>query len=748
MESKINEENNISQKSLIANSANNSNSNIISSSKNKLLNILVKYLSQNDKSLYLKTKYFYQWKNQQNNTNNISIQILKFKPRRLQFTSPIDSTKKNKDMRNLLKGKFIANLINSINMKNDELKYFFEKWKSKIYINKSKNYKFRKIKKIKILPKLKSSEIIFPKSNDAIYNNIINILNKISKSQRKKELLSILNKIEEIEKNNILKTYNSNDSFASLKEEKNIKNKITERAFNKLENAVKKTDIKQKYFNKWKQLTTFTIKSNKSIKRLNRIIFTKKKKEIDSDVKSIKTYKTTIPEKNELNDYVISLYKKSSKNDQGHIKNIILEILKLFGENMSEICTPSTPFNDSSFSYSCYDINTERSEEESVTSTTMKNISKRVIKKLRNIFKKNDVKMAYFKKWKENIKINNSKKIRKRLVLNKKEKESLMKKFITSNIFTRNKKYDINYINSNNQDKKDEKISISVNKENPSKQNDFNQSIVKNLNDYLNSNEELSEMEGFTDNDKNEKNKEDKIIFEMMEKSDITPRKRNTEHFRFKTDYKLDIESSFDNPNKISRYSATPGRYKMSFKKVFYTRNKNFNSQSQNSSEKKTFNKKLKNIFKYLDKNKLKKYFDTWKSNNDNQNLDDEDKEDILEIIKTNDIKLEKSNKKEEKNEEDKEIKGKNSSLNGIYGLCYTEDFTNNKNKEEYISIYGNKKSENINQNIEPHFTDFLKAMNCSIATFNLFTFYSQFHDNKFLIKKKFLPFWRNIKSF
>ena len=34
-----------------------------------------------------------------------------------------------------------------------------------------------------------------------------------------------------------------------------------------------------------------------------------------------------------------------------------------------------------------------------------------------------------------------------------------------------------------------------------------------------------------------------------------------------------------------------------------------------------------------------------------------------------------------------------------------------NKNKEEYVSIYGNEKSKEISDNIQPHFSNFLKAM-------------------------------------
>ena len=686
-----------------------------------------------------------------NNNSLFSIQILKFKPKRLKFTSTsFDSTKKNKDMRNLLKGKFVGNLLDLYKRKNNEVKYFFEKWKNTTYINKSINYNFKKIKKIKILPKLKSSDIIYPKSNDIIYNNIISILNKLDKSQRKKELLVLYQQIEDIERNNFLKEFKSNNSIIS-KDEKNIKNKITQRALNRIKNAIQNTDIKQKYFNIWKKLTQFSNKSNKSIKRLNRIVFTRKKTEPNLNDSTIKSNNSILSE-NELNDYVMSLYKKSDKTSQIHIKNVISDILKLYGENRSQINTPSIPFNDSSFSYSCYDINTERSEEESVTSTTMKNnISQRVNKRLRRILERYDLKMAYFKKWKEIVK-NKNKKIRKRLVLNKKEKESLMKKFISSNIFSRNKKFDIN---NTSQDNNNNKISISVTEKIPSKEKDSNEKLVKNLNNYLNSNEAFSELEGYADNNKDEKGKKNKLELELLEVNDITPKKyRNTEHSRFKTDYKIDIENSFDKKNNISRSSATPGRYKMSFNKVIYHRNKTQNWES--STSKKNLNRKLKYILKIFEQKNLKKYFNIWKNIDQNSGSEEEDdKEDILEIIKTNEIKLVKSNNKNEnekfkiiKEKNKDEIKDKKSSLNGIYSLCYTEDYTKNKNKEEYISLYGNEKSKNINQNIEPHFTDFLKAMNCSIATFNLFTFYSQFHDNKFLLKKKFLPIWRNLKSF
>ena len=739
--------------SLISNS--NNNSDIFLTKRKKLQNAILRYLSNNEDSLYLKSKYFYRWKNPQNNNTFFSIQILKFKPRRFKFTSTsFDSTKKNKDMRNLLKGKFVGNLLDLYKRKNNEVKYFFEKWKNTTYINKSINYNFKKIKKIKILPKLKSSDIIYPKSNDIIYNNIISILNKLDKSQRKKELLVLYQQIEDIERNNFLKEFKSNNSIIS-KDEKNIKNKITQRALNRIKNAIQNTDIKQKYFNIWKKLTQFSNKSNKSIKRLNRIVFTRKKTEPNLNDSTIKSNNSMLSE-NELNDYVLSLYKKSDKNSQIHIKNVISDILRLYGENRSQINTPSTPFNDSSFSYSCYDINTERSEEESVTSTTMKkNISERMNKRLRRILERYDLKTAYFKKWKEIVK-NKNKKIRKRLVLNKKEKESLMKKFISSNIFSRNKKFDINNTSQDkNNNNNNNKISISVTEKIPSKEKDSNEKLVKNLNNYLNSNETFTELEGYADNNKDEKDKKNKLELELLEVNDITPKKyRNTEHSRFKTDYKIDIENSFDKKNNISRSSATPGRYKMSFNKVIYHRNKTQNWES--STSKKNLNRKLKYILKIFEQKNLKKYFNIWKNIDQNSGSEEEDdKEDILEIIKTNEIKLVKSNNKNEnekfkiiKEKNKDEIKDKKSSLNGIYSLCYTEDYTKNKNKEEYISLYGNEKSKNINQNIEPHFTDFLKAMNCSIATFNLFTFYSQFHDNKFLLKKKFLPIWRNLKSF
>ena len=187
----------------------------------------------------------------------------------------------------------------------------------------------------------------------------------------------------------------------------------------------------------------------------------------------------------------------------------------------------------------------------------------------------------------------------------------------------------------------------------------------------------------------------------------------------------------------------------MSFKKVFLTRSKTKNP----SSTKKKF---VKNIFRHIiktsEKRNLKKYFDIWKNIDNKENSDiyiDKEDENVLEIIKTNDLKID--NRKNNENlisevniNENKKIK--NSCLNGIYGICDTEDFIFDKDKEEHISIYGNEKSKKISDNIQPHFSDFLKAMNCSIATFNLFTYYSQLHDNKFLIKKKFLPIWRKVK--
>ena len=57
-------------------------------------------------------------------------------------------------MRNLLKGKFVGNLLDLYKRKNNEVKYFFEKWKNTTYINKSINYNFKKIKKIKIIAKI------------------------------------------------------------------------------------------------------------------------------------------------------------------------------------------------------------------------------------------------------------------------------------------------------------------------------------------------------------------------------------------------------------------------------------------------------------------------------------------------------------------------------------------------------------------------------------------------------------------
>ena len=761
MDSTLKQNNNISQLTnenyTSLNTISTNNTEIVSTpNKNdKFKNILLKIIEK-DNSLNLKSKYFYQWKNPQKKSNLRSIKILKFQRKKLKFDL---SPEKLEEIKSPLKGKININLFKRlINKQNDKLKYFFQKWKNMKYVNKSGNYNFRKreIKKIKILPKKKSSEIFYPRKDDDLYNHIINLLNKFDKSQRKKELLYVLSKIEEIEKNSILKTYNSNDSFFSEGEKNinNLKSKIKERAFNRIKNVIEKNDIKQKFFNRWKQLTTFSSKSIKSVKRLNRIIFTKKQKEpnlTDYEIQSHKTYDNIInlrlqnkEESNELNNYILRLYKAGDKTKQNYIKNMIKDILKLLQESKTQIQTPSTPYNDSSFSYSFFDVNTDRSEEDS--NISMKNMSRRIYKRLRTIFEKIDVKMHYFNKWKENVKYR-TKKIRKRLMLNKQEKENLMKRFITSNLFTRNIKIDTD--KKNKDEKNNEK---TVNKQAPKIENEQKSNINNNVNDYLYNNTDFSELEENPDNDILNKTKFKKLDI-INTNNEITPKKyRNSNHIRFNTDFKLDVESSFGKDNTVKRSSATPGRYKMSFKKVFLTR-----SKTQNSSEKKSKNKTLAHITKKLEIKYLKKYFDIWKKIEEMQNSENEsDKEEILEIIKTNDIILENSNSEQEKdqglknneNEKNDEIKCKNSSLNSIYGICITQDFVKNKNKEECISIYGNKKSNEINDNIQPNFNNFLKAINSSIATFNLFTYYSQFHDNKFLIKKKFLPIWRNIKSF
>ena len=731
-QSKIKYENNISLNTISTN-----NSDIISSTKNNNIFKKLFELIKNRDIMKLKAKFFNIWKNAGKSENTLSLKIVKIQRKKLMFETPSKSSQKNNEK------------------------------KSPIVPIKPINYNFikRKIQKIKIIQKKKSSEIIYPKKNDDdIYNNIIKILNKIDISQRKNELLFTLSKIEDIEKNNYLKTYNSNNSIISEEEEKNVinsknvqdyKNKIKDRVYKRIKNALEKNDIKQKYFNRWKKSTIFFSKSSKSIKRLNRINIVGKEKDLNLSDYDEKSYKTTgnmininvqnREQENELDKYILPLYKNGDKNKQKQIKNTLLEILKFFGNNKTELKAPTTPFNDSSFSYSIHDINTERSEEESLTNRSMLSISRRMHKKLKTIFEKKDVKMAYFNRWKKNVKLK-----KKRIILNKKDKENLMKRFLTSNIFSKSKKGEQpkNIIN-----KSDE---IIINKNAPLKDIVENNNIIRNLNDYLNNNTDFSELEEYTENDKANKDKKDNFKLETINNiigDKMTPKNsRKMNHMRFNTDNKLDFNTSLEQLNKMKRFSATPGRYRLSFIKVPLSRSKTKNSYSYVKTPiKKTLI--LKRILKILKKKNLKKYFDIWNCNTNLENSDNEsDNEEVLEIIKTNELKLENSNFKIETNKEVNfvekinDIKGKNSCLNSIYGICYMEDSDNNKNKDECISLYGNNKSEKINDNIQPDFANFLKEMNSSIATFNLFNFYTQFHDNKFLIKKKFLPIWRNIK--
>ena len=86
-------------------------------------------------------------------------------------------------------------------------------------------------------------------------------------------------------------------------------------------------------------------------------------------------------------------------------------------------------------------------------------------------------------------------------------------------------------------------------------------------------------------------------------------------------------------------------------------------------------------------------------------------------------------------------IKKSYSCLDGIYGYCYTEHYTNYN--YEFAPIYGNVETQDVSESIQPLFSVFLTNMNLSVAAFNLFTFYYQLHDKSILIKKKYLPYWR-----
>ena len=288
--------------------------------------------------------------------------------------------------------------------------------------------------------------------------------------------------------------------------------------------------------------------------------------------------KNDAPEKtdNDLINYLLPLYNEGDKSKKNDIKKIILEILKSLEDKKMTKSNPSTPFNDSSFSFSFADINNnDKSEEDSITNSSMKNMSIKLYKRLRDIIQKNDAKKVYFDRWKENTNLNNYKKIViKRIILNKKEKDDIVKKIKSSKKIPRNKNIDISDPNFGDKNYKSEEIMDNNN----------------------------------------------------ISKTEIKPEKDNSENL------------------------------------------------TENISKK------------------------------------------------------------------------KNSSLNAIYGLCYTEDFCEKNN--ENVSLYGNEESKKISDNIQPHFKEFLKEMNMSIATFNLFSFYSQLRDDKILLKKKFFPTWRKGISY
>ena len=334
------------------------------------------------------------------------------------------------------------------------------------------------------------------------------------------------------------------------------------------------------------------------------------------------------------------------------------------------------------------------------------------------------------------------------------EKPYITKKIKTSDNFSKKEKI----VSTNKNIKKVKRGEIFNNnneiiKENIIKEEEQkNKKKIENSNDFLNIKDNFNELQNI-DNDEikgHESNEKEKNKIEKLIKSEKPKKSRNANSFAFSSNFNFDFEPPSEKNIKDQRRSINFGVYRMNFKKVVLKKSK---KNIASSIKKRTYRKIFKHLIKNIENKSIKKYFNLWKNIDniyDSDKYSDNDDEDLLEIIKTNEIKFINRNNKQNniKTNEKKvnEKKNKKSCLNGIYGLCFTQDFINNKNKEEYVSIYGNEKSKEISDNIQPHFSNFLKAINCSIATFNLFTYYTQFHDKKFLLKKKFLPIWRKVR--
>ena len=87
-----------------------------------------------------------------------------------------------------------------------------------------------------------------------------------------------------------------------------------------------------------------------------------------------------------------------------------------------------------------------------------------------------------------------------------------------------------------------------------------------------------------------------------------------------------------------------------------------------------------------------------------------------------------------------------NSFLNGIYGYCYFDHYTDQV--YFFTPIHGKFEFGATPESIQPVFSDFLRKVHLSVAAFNLFTFYSQLHDISIMIKKKYLLHWKkSVKS-
>ena len=296
---------------------------IIEDEKDKNIKILNKRLYELLKELFeknnVKKKYFFKWK-----------EMLKIKEFEIVEKKRVKSFKRVKIIgkRSRLKDETEESNINNISdsHKNDE---------------KEENIlKEKKILEKKEESKKEAIHNLEEKNEEDIYKNILNILKKGDKVQRKESKKKLLNIISNIEDENKFR----------------LITKIREKTYKLLKEAFEKNEVKRKFFLRWASILGLSKKVRR--KSITRVIFTKKQNKIIEDIENKDEKGENLREVSDLNNIqnnekneekfnedndnkplngfeyielyndIVKLYKKENKEQRKESKKKIIKFFK------------------------------------------------------------------------------------------------------------------------------------------------------------------------------------------------------------------------------------------------------------------------------------------------------------------------------------------------------------------------------------------------------------------------------------